>query len=213
LASLTAARVSNLQPASSRFPVASSHSNPEHRTKCARATSRRSHSLLLCSNTLRSDSSSSELGQDSTSPSASNTSITNTGAFDTLVRAAACERVFSLSGRSSTYARMLLNSMATTSLLRFPFYRVHLVEGRLRGYVIRCLGQVFESDLGLTRCTVRSVAFWLFVGSCSETGFSQQCAVAQSVGTTAAIVPSALNFILSMHVSRWFPSPPGIDQR
>ena len=35
----------------------------------------------------------------------------------------------------------------------------------------------------------------------------------QSVGTTGAMVPSALNVILSMQISRWFPSPPGIAQR
>jgi len=36
---------------------------------------------------------------------------------------------------------------------------------------------------------------------------------AQSVGTTGAMVPSALKLILSMQISRWFPSPPGIAQR
>ncbi len=35
----------------------------------------------------------------------------------------------------------------------------------------------------------------------------------QSVGTTGAMVPSALNVILSTQISRWFPSPPGIPQR
>jgi hypothetical protein len=35
----------------------------------------------------------------------------------------------------------------------------------------------------------------------------------QSVGTTGAMLPSALKVILSMQTSRWFPSPPGIAQR
>lgn len=35
----------------------------------------------------------------------------------------------------------------------------------------------------------------------------------QSVGTTGAMVPSALKVILSMQTSRWFPSPSGIAQR